>query len=66
MAWVREAKPKTIVELKALIENFVDEISMDILWNVADTFISRSKMCRQQDGGHLEHLKNNIAVIDTR
>ena len=55
-ARVREEKPKTIEELKAVVENFVGEICKETLWNVADNFIKRAKMCHQQDGGHFEHL----------
>ena len=53
---VWKEKPKTIVELKALVENFVGEMSKETLRNVADNFIKQAKMC-QQDGGHFEHLK---------
>ena len=56
-ARVRKEKPKTVVELKAVVENFVGEISKETLLNVADNFIKRAKMCHQQDGGHFEHLK---------
>ena len=50
-------KPKTIVELKAVVENFVGEMSKETLRNVADNFIKQFKMCHQQDGGHFVHLK---------
>ena len=38
-AWVWEAKPKTIVELKAVVENFVGEVSKETLWNVVLGFL---------------------------
>ena len=52
---MQKEKPKTIIELKSVVENFVAEISKEVLWSVADNFIKRAKMCHQKDGGHFEH-----------
>ena len=45
------------MELEAVVENFVGEMSKETLRNVADNFIKQAKMCHQQDGGHFEHMK---------
>lgn len=55
-ARVQKEKPKTIMELKSVVENFVAEISKEVLWSVADNFIKRAKMCHENDGGHFEYL----------
>ena len=44
-------------ETQAVVENFIGEISRETMWNVADNFIMRAKMCPRQDGGHFKHLK---------
>ena len=48
---------KTEDNLK-VVENFDGEILKETLhvWNVAENFIKRAKICRQQDGGHVEHV----------
>ena len=61
-ARVREKKLKTIVELKAVVGNLVGEILKETLWNVADNFIKRAKMCPQQDGGHFKLLNTKHIV----
>ena len=53
---MKKEKPKTIMELKSVVENFVAEISKEVLWSVADNFIKRAKMCHENDGGHFEYL----------
>ena len=60
-AEVFQKKPKTIPELKAIVETYASRIPRDILLRVADNFMERAKICNQEDGGHLEHLlKKNL------
>ena len=55
-AEVFQKKPKTIPELKAIVETYVSRIPRDTLLRVADNFMERAKICNQEDGGHFEHL----------
>ena len=55
-AEVNEKKPKTICDLKKVVENYANQITRDTLHRVADNFMRRVKICYQEDGGHFEHL----------
>ena len=53
---VHAKKPKTLQELKAIVENFATRITKDTLLKVADNFMKRVKLCLDENGGHFEHL----------
>ena len=55
-AEVYRKKPKTIFDLKKVVENYANQITRDTLHRVADNFMERVKICYQEDGGHFEHL----------
>ena len=55
-AEVFQKKPKTIPELKAIVETYASRIPRDTLLRVADNFVERAKKCNQEDGGHFEYL----------
>ena len=55
-AEVFQKKPKTIPELKAIVETYASRIPRDSPLCVADNFMERAKICNQEDGGHFEHL----------
>ena len=53
---VFDKKPKSLEELKLIVENFAKGISQDTLLRVADNFCTRAKLCIQEEGGHFEYL----------
>ena len=53
---VFDKKPKSLEELKLIVENFAKGISRDTLLRVADNFCTRAKLCIQEEGGHFEYL----------
>jgi hypothetical protein len=48
--------PHNLNELKNNIVDVIDNISKDVLKNVADHFIKRINICLERGGGHLEHV----------
>ena len=53
---VNKKKPKTICDLKKVVEDYANQITRDTLHRVDDNFMERVKICFQEDGGHFEHL----------
>ena len=51
-----EKKPKTVEELKMVVETFTKEVSSDTLLRVSDNFMKRAAFCVQEKGGHFEHI----------
>ena len=51
-----EKKPKTVEELKMVIETFTREVSSDTLLIVSDNFMKRAAFCVQEKGGHSKHI----------
>ena len=63
-AEVFQKKPKTIPELKAIVETYASRIPRDSPLCVADNFMERAKICNQEDGGHFEKLpKKNLDFL---
>ena len=56
-----QKKPKTIPELKAIVETYATRIPGDTLLRVADNFMERAKICNQEYDGHFEHL---LKILD--
>ena len=53
---VLEKKPKTVEELKMVVETFTREVSSDTLLRVSDNFMKRAAFCVQEKEGHFEHI----------
>ena len=53
---VHEEKPKTVEDLKEVVETFSRSIQKETLWKVADNFMKRVQFCFDENGGHFEHL----------
>ena len=53
---VNKKNPKTIFDLKKVVEDYANQVTRDKLHRVADNFRERVKICYQKDVGHFEHL----------
>ena len=53
---VYKAKPKSIEELKNVVERFAKGQKMETILRAANNFVKRAKLCVEQEGGHFEHL----------
>ena len=53
---VHEEKPKTVEDLKEVVETFSRSIQKETLWKVADNFMKRVQFCFDENGGHFQHL----------
>ena len=56
MAKVWAEKPKTIDELKAVVENYFASLSEDFVKKCVSNIRKRAELCIQQKGGHFEQL----------
>ena len=56
MAKVWKEKPKTIQELKNVVENFFSSLDSDFIKKCVLNIKKRAELCLQEDGGHFEHL----------
>ena len=55
-AEVNKKKPKTICDLKKVVEDYANQFTRDTLHRVADNFMERVKICYQEDRGHFEGI----------
>ena len=56
MAKVWEIKPKTIPELKAVVEQYFASLTSDFIKKCVLNIKKRANLCISQKGGHFEHL----------
>ena len=56
MAEVWKKKPKTIPELKKVVEDFFNNLGPDFIKNCVLNIKKRAQLCVQEQGGHFEHL----------
>ena len=53
---VCDKRPKSLNQLKLIVENFAREIPRETLFKVADNFRTRAEFCLQEAGGHFQHI----------
>ena len=56
MAEVWKQKPKTIAELKKVVEDFFNSLGPDFIKKCVLNIRKRAQLCVQEQGGHFEHL----------
>jgi hypothetical protein len=56
MSEVWKKKPKTIPELKKVVEDFFNNLGTDFVKNCVLNIRKRAQLCVQEQGGHFEHL----------
>ena len=57
MSHVSRCQPKTINQLKTIVEDFAANMDEEMVRKMARSVYGRSKLCIEQGGGHFEHLK---------
>ena len=60
MAQVRRIKPKTIVELKATVEDAVASIPEEMIRAAVANLAKRCEACLLASGGHFEHFLKSM------
>ena len=56
---VCDKRPKSLNQLKLIVENFAREIPQETLFKVADNFCTRAEFCLQEAGGHFQQRKRS-------
>ena len=62
MAHVVRCQPKTIDELKAIVNDFAVNLGEEKIRSMARHTRKRAELCCQVRGGHFEHLMEEKAV----
>ena len=55
MKKVWEEQPKTIEELKAVVENFFQSLSEDLVRRTVSNILKRAEFCVKNKGDHFEY-----------
>ena len=53
---VCDERPKSLNQLKLIVENFAREIPRETLFKAAHNFRARAEFCLQEAGVHFQHL----------
>lgn len=53
---VYQTAPTTREDIKVRIRRAFEEINEQMLVNISRSFLTRARLCIQENGGHIEHL----------